>query len=415
MRILLACGHATFKHGHKGNIANAEKPFFLAKNLVKLGHDVTVVYQNPSAKPNMFTEGAENLEIVYLPDLTPPVGYGPRRPLYVRLLRRSIETVANTALESILGIKGNFDVVHSFWPSYFENYLPLMLSKFTHSSRTVIDLEDRMGGREGLVNLFGDPGMNQLRYTIYTFLENTSVKFADAAITSTSSMNNLLRGLGLPANRIFKIPRGVDTNLYQPFSKDQARRKIGLATNTSVVGYMGGSLKAPAYHEILLDAFSRLVSVQPNIRLLLIGRRIPNEARQMILKLRLERSAIVTGALELDELPVYLSAADVLVLPLLNNFVDASRWPNRLLEYMACSRPVVVSEVGAAQEIVTETGCGLIAKVGDPEDLAQKIGYLTEHPREGDKRGTLAREAVEDKFTWSSVAKSTENVYRQIS
>jgi glycosyltransferase involved in cell wall biosynthesis len=134
----------------------------------------------------------------------------------------------------------------------------------------------------------------------------------------------------------------------------------------------------------------------------------------MISSLKLQEAVILTKTLQLEEIPTYLSAADVMVLPLLDNFVDGCRWPNRLLEYMACGRPVVVSSVGEAPKIVAKHKCGLVAQSEEPTDLAQKIDYLLVHPQEAYEMGLRARLAVEQTYTWSSVTKSTEQVYRAL-
>lgn len=322
--------------------------------------------------------------------------------------------VSRAILEFVLQFSYKFDMVHSFWPSYPENYFPLLLARHLRPAHTVIDFEDRMGGKEGLVNFLGDPSMRRFRLRLCTELESSSVRLADGAIGSTATMCDVYHELGLKRDRIFKIPRGVDVRLYRPIPTVLARRRFGLSDKSSIIGFLGGSLRQPEYLETLLQAFSILVQTQPDLKLLLIGGRMPVSLQSMIAKLDIASSVIITGAIELEEVPWYLSASNVLVLPLLDNILDTCRWPNRLLEYMACGRPVVTAKVGEAAEIVDEGRCGLVFRAGDSEDMAGRIRDIIENQSEAEGMGQRSRSKVEHDYTWSSVARSTEEAYFRI-
>ncbi len=414
LNILLVCAHHTFRFGHRGDINNAEKPFYLGRNLADFGHKVTLVYQNPFAVSRMSSSTYKGLTIYSLPYLASPA-YAIRRNPLARGLRLAIEMGAHLTIQPIIQLRQEFDIVHSFWPGWLDNFIPVWLARNIAGSHTLIDFEDRIGGREGYYNLAKDTSIaNRLKRFWFGLLENESTKLADAATASTDLMKRLLLSLGMKEDRIFKVPRGVDTSLYKPLAKDTARRRIGLDPACKVIGYLGGSLRLPEYHEILLRAFSNIRRNWPDSKLLLIGRRIPDTARAKISNLKLNESVLLTKTLQLEEIPTYLSAADVLALPLLDNFVDGCRWPNRLLEYMACGRPVVVSSVGEAPMIVAEHKCGSVAQSGNHTGFSEKIEYLLGHPKEATELGLRARAAVEENYTWPAVTKSTELIYNAL-
>ena len=71
-----------------------------------------------------------------------------------------------------------------------------------------------------------------------------------------------------------------------------------------------------------------------------------------------------------------------------------------ILEAMACGRPVVATRAGALPELVSDQ-TGLLARPGDPADLAEAIEGLYDLDREA--MGRAARERVLRQFTWTEV------------
>ena len=115
-------------------------------NLTEFGREVTLVFQNPFAQKQLLSAAYKRLRVVYLPGLTLPVAN--RRNLLSRHTTRGIEVISRAILESVLQFGSRFNLVHSFWSSYFENYLPLFLARHPPPAQTVIEFEDRMGGKE---------------------------------------------------------------------------------------------------------------------------------------------------------------------------------------------------------------------------------------------------------------------------
>jgi glycosyltransferase involved in cell wall biosynthesis len=82
-----------------------------------------------------------------------------------------------------------------------------------------------------------------------------------------------------------------------------------------------------------------------------------------------------------------------------------------LLEGMACGRPVICTRVASMPEIVEDGICGFIVPPNDPGALANRIGWLREHPAEAAAMGVMARQRVLDKFTWPQVVRRCLEIY----
>lgn len=84
---------------------------------------------------------------------------------------------------------------------------------------------------------------------------------------------------------------------------------------------------------------------------------------------------------------------------------------NSVLEYMACGVAPVITNVGAAKEIIEDGVTGLLFEPGDPNDLARKILMLREKKEQGMEMGQRARLGVEKQFSYERYVKETEQYY----
>jgi len=82
-----------------------------------------------------------------------------------------------------------------------------------------------------------------------------------------------------------------------------------------------------------------------------------------------------------------------------------------LLEGMACGRPAICTRVASMPEIVEDGVCGFIVPPNDPVALADRIGWLREHPAEAAAMGAAARQRALEKFAWPLVVRRCLRLY----
>jgi glycosyltransferase involved in cell wall biosynthesis len=110
----------------------------------------------------------------------------------------------------------------------------------------------------------------------------------------------------------------------------------------------------------------------------------------------------------IEELPDYLAAADVTVVPR----PSCPGYPIKLLNYMAAGKPVV-SFAGSAKSLCHEYS-GYIAANDDVEDLAKGIWTLLQNPDVAKIMGARARASLEGVFDWPTLAAGVAETYRQL-
>jgi len=81
------------------------------------------------------------------------------------------------------------------------------------------------------------------------------------------------------------------------------------------------------------------------------------------------------------------------------------------LEYMACAKPVLSSDVSIISSIIRESGCGILVDPYDAAEHARAILYLLDHPEEARHLGENGRKAVLLKYNWGIEEKKLLDVY----
>jgi 1,2-diacylglycerol 3-alpha-glucosyltransferase len=158
----------------------------------------------------------------------------------------------------------------------------------------------------------------------------------------------------------------------------------------------------------LMAAFKLVHERKPTARLLLVGSTI-NPAHQakyesMAIDLGFASRFAITSC-SLDELPQFLAAADVAVVPR----PDSAGIPTKLLNYMAAGNAIVSFKQSATILQHAETAF-LVEPATDP-DFAQGILTVLEDPQLAQKLRTNVKKFVLGRFDWPSIAAKLEAIY----
>jgi glycosyltransferase involved in cell wall biosynthesis len=233
-------------------------------------------------------------------------------------------------------------------------------------------------------------------------LEQQIIGSADALVVLTNWLADWAVGLGVDRGRISVLPDAVSYPLFgRDLSGLSVRAKYGL-NGSQVVGFVGGFHK---WHDVsgLVDAFARLHGTDSSRRLLLVGdghdrRKLEKKVRQM----RLSEAVVFAGRVPHEEVPDYLTAMDVAVVPY-QPISDFFFSPMKLFESMAAGRPTVAAELGQIAELVRHRETGWLYPPGDSDKLHEGIEILLQDAALAAKIGSAARQYVLSRHTWSHV------------
>ena len=189
---------------------------------------------------------------------------------------------------------------------------------------------------------------------------------------------------GLPAERVH-----VKANFVDP---DPGDRNLGERTTASEYALFVGRLTPEKGVSTLLNAWTRL---QGSVPLKIIGDGPSRAALESQAKKDNLQDVEFLGRLDGDQTRQVMKGARFVVVP--------SLWyegfPMVLVESFACGVPVIVSRLGAMEEIVTHGQTGLHFTPGDGEDLALAVRWACEQPASFVEMGRKARQTFDTHYT----------------
>lgn len=300
--------------------------FLFARELVYLGHTVTIVTNSPSNKSKFYEYVEEGVKIVESPDLFWGIlrtGWDPinviRRCLYLRNKR--------------------FDLIHAFDTRPTVILPALFYKRFIRSVPLVIDWAD-WWGRGGAITLRPHKILNKLFEPTETFFEEYFRQYAQMTTVISELLKKRAESLGISAKTIVLLHNGVDTRFLYPINKTKARMKVRISQTAKVCVFSGYVLYDL---QVVLKAFSLIRNKENNAILLLLG---DSGQYREALKNEYSKDILVVHNVTRSKLREYLSASDIALLPLSASLTNKARFPLKLGDYIASEVPIITSDVG---------------------------------------------------------------------
>jgi glycosyltransferase involved in cell wall biosynthesis len=252
-------------------------------------------------------------------------------------------------------------------------------------------------------------------YQIWHAAETRTMKAADAVVTLSDGMREEIINRGVPEERVFVVPNGVDVARYNPKTRDkELAQKLGLLEEVPVIGYIGSFVSYEGIPD-LVYACSILRDKGIAFKLLLVGSGADSgRIDSVISELGLERHVIRTGRVPHKETPSYHSLIDLFAVPRTADRVCQLVTPLKPYEAMAMGRCVVASNVAAIRQVIREGETGRLAEPENPEDLARVLRELIEAPDQRLALGENARKWVHSERSWDSIGSQYASVIQRI-
>jgi glycosyltransferase involved in cell wall biosynthesis len=175
------------------------------------------------------------------------------------------------------------------------------------------------------------------------------------------------------------VPNGADLDAFSPGSRDNEwRRSLGWGERF-VALYAGAHGRANALMQ-LVDAAEALRG-RPDILIASAGDGPERGACEQAVQNRGLTNIQFIGPVRKEQMPSLINAADVGLAVLQRNPTFKTVYPNKVFDYMACRRPVIVAIDGVARKLVCEEAkAGLFVEPENGADLAASIVRLRDTP-----------------------------------
>ena len=202
--------------------------------------------------------------------------------------------------------------------------------------------------------------LNLIRFLSNRYWSKTIVKSEDMKIKSSIKDAEV-------------IPNGVDLNRFKPIPQEECLKKLGWAPDKKHILFAANPGRPEKNYKLASEAFLLLKDPSLEIHSLI---NVPN-----------------------DQMPVWLNAADVV---LLTSLWEGS--PNVIKEALACNRPVVSTNVGDVEQLITDVdGCFIVEPT--PDDVAKNIKNVLK-----EKKDIVADHVVQS-LSSKAIAEKITSVY----
>lgn len=250
-----------------------------------------------------------------------------------------------------------------------------------------------------------------LLYWLVCLAERLTFRTADVSIATNESYREvaLTRGRMRPEH-VFVVRSCPDLNQIRR-GPPRPELKEGRSFLVVYVGVMGPQDGL----DLLLESIEHIVKRQNRQDTLFVlvggGTELPR-LRALAVQKGLDAFVKFTGRIPDDSLAAYLSTADVCVAPDPKNPMNDRSTMNKILEYMAYARPVVLFDLTEGRR--SAAAAALYARPNDPVDFAEQILKLLDSEPLRRQFGQTGRERIEDSLNWEIEKKALLEAYRTV-
>lgn len=334
----------------------------IAETLVKKGHNVTVI----TGKPNY--------------------GYGKILPEYKKVKFETINGVKIFRVKEIARKKGTISLVINYLSLYFgvkkaarkliEDYdilLSHVLSPIL-TATAILKYAKKTGiphihygldlWPESLIVTSTTNRESLLYKTVYKLSKKTYEKMDMITFSSPSALDYF--------ESVIKIDKNIPVRVvYQPYlSKGAIIENPKFNLGRTEILYCGTIAKFHYLH-LLVEAFKLLPDAKIHLTIVGSGSEL-ERIRTMVTEYGLNDRISLVGRVSIDETVEYYKNADVLYLPLANNSKTSLLIPQKVLEYLKMSKPIIGMLQGDGKKILEEAG-GSIFVEENPESIKKGI------------------------------------------
>lgn len=284
------------------------------------------------------------------------------------------------------------DVIYAFKPKLFSFGVGL-LAKIYYKIPLVLDIEDLE-----TVNWIGKSFASRVRLVFgrldfqnefFNYVMERFVPLADDKIVVSKYLQDKFGGT--------RIVHGADVNVFNPmnFNKQEVRSKLELKHDDKYILFSG----MPREHKGIEELLKAIMNIDnKNLKLLIVGGDVNHKYYKKLLSIG-QNIIIPVGSRPHDEMPSYLAASDIVVLPQRETTFAMAQVPAKVFEAMAMEKPIISTNVSDLSEILD--GCGIVIDpITDTTELENKIKLLIDNTSISESLGVSARRKCIAEYSW---------------
>ncbi|MDO8592970.1 MAG: glycosyltransferase family 4 protein [bacterium] len=317
---------------------------------------------------------------------------------------RPLLKIGNAAILPQLFFKlNNFDIVHLHYP-FYGVIKSILIKKLIKGKKMKLVLhyhmDNRGTGLKGLIFYFYKIMILPLAARSADIITCASLDYLKHSALKKYYRHN--------PEKFRQILFGVNLDQFVTYHDN-----LNLKRRNKIILFVGGLDQAHYFKglENLLKALAEIIKDRKfSLTVLkIVGRGgLKDYYIKQARGLGVAKSALFYDNIDNSKLVDFYNYCDCLVLPSINR---SEAFGLTLLEAMACSRPVIASNLPGVRGVFKNGIQGLLVKPNDIKDLAVKIKIILNDKTRAENMGRAGRELVEKKYTWAGVGKRLDAIY----
>ncbi|HNB87555.1 MAG TPA: glycosyltransferase family 4 protein [Anaerolineales bacterium] len=292
-----------------------------------------------------------------------------------------------------LGVK-NVDLVWGTSPPIFQGVTAWVLARIK-GAKFLFEVRDLWPQFAIAVGVLKNPVLILLSEWLERFL----YRRADRVMVNSPGFLEPVTSRG--AKRVELIPNGADPSMFDPNNDGMEFRRSNQLMDKFVVLYAGAHGMSNDL-EVVLDAAALLVD-RNEIQLVLLG----DGKEKPALMARAQKMDLTNvtflPSVPKTEMASALAGADACLAILKPLEEYKTTYPNKVFDYMAAGRPVVLAIDGVIREVVEAAGCGIFAAPGSADEVANAIRQLAADKKESSIMGLQGRDYLQKNFSRAAI------------
>ena len=374
----------------------------MARALAQQGHQVTII-----ASPISYLTGktsADQKKVVHEKNITIYRTYtypALHRSFFHRII--SFISFMNSSFFRALKVR-KVDLVWGTSPPIFQGITAWLVARLK-GVPFVFEVRDLWPAFAEAVGVLH----NRFLIGLSRWLEKFLYRHANALIVNSPGYIEHVRQRG--AKKVFLVPNGVDTAMFS-INKDGTAFRASHQWQKKFLVFYTGAHGMSNDLPIVINAAEQLKD-EKDIHFVFIGAgKEKANLIEMVKKKKLENISFLPP-IEKKEIGQALAAADCCIAILKPIELYKTTYPNKVFDYMAAAKAIVLAIDGVIRKVVEDAGCGIFSQPGDAHALAQAILSLHASPQKCKEMGLHGRVYVEQHFNRQKTAAQLLEVFQK--
>jgi len=288
----------------------------------------------------------------------------------------------------------NIDIVWGTSPPIFQSFTAWLVSKLKRVP-FLLEIRDLWPAFAIAVGVL----KSKILISLSLWLEGFLYHHADQIIVNSPGYLEHVQSKG--GENITLIPNGSDAAAYPPVNTIKIRKELWW-TDKFILLYAGAHGMSNDLPAILQAA--KIIESNESIKIIFIG-----GGKEKSNLIALAKSLKLSNVEFLNPVPKnkifeYLQSSDACIAILKPIELYKTTYPNKVFDYMAAGKPIILAIDGVIREVVESANCGLFCEPGNPHAIANDILEMYNNRKELEKIGKLGKLYLEKNFNRIMIA-----------